>query len=89
MDKIDEAYFLPTAMIDSDSPLILEHAEKIIGTAKGSAIDKAIKLFYAVRDGICQFCLSHNYMIYLYPLQMHTTLQPRKSRSLKISLNRM
>ena len=52
MDKIDEAYLLPTAMIDRDSPLILEHAEKIIGTAKGSAIDKAIKLFYAVRDGI-------------------------------------
>jgi len=52
MDRIDEAYFLPTAIIDSDSPIILEHAEKIIGTAKGSAIDKAIKLFYAVRDGI-------------------------------------
>jgi len=52
MDKIDEAYLLPTAMIDSDSPLILEHAEKIIGTSKGSAIDQAIKLFYAVRDGI-------------------------------------
>jgi len=52
MDKIDEAYLLPTAMIDSDNPLIREHAEKIIGTAKGSAIDKAIKIFYAVRDGI-------------------------------------
>ncbi len=52
MDKIDEAYLLPTAMIDSDSPVILEHAEKIIGTVKGSAIDQAIKLFYAVRDGI-------------------------------------
>ncbi|MBW2564119.1 MAG: transglutaminase domain-containing protein [Deltaproteobacteria bacterium] len=52
MDKIDEAYLLPTAMIDSDSPLILEHAEKIIGTSKGSAIDNAIKIFYAVRDGI-------------------------------------
>jgi len=52
MDRIDEAYLLPTAMIDSDSPLILEHAEKIIGTAKGSAIDMAIKLYYAVRDGI-------------------------------------
>jgi len=52
MDKIDEAYLLPTAMIDSDSPLILEHAEKIVGTAVSSAIDQAIKLFYTVRDGI-------------------------------------
>ncbi|MCP4369541.1 MAG: transglutaminase domain-containing protein, partial [Deltaproteobacteria bacterium] len=52
MSEIDEAYLLPTAMIDSDSPVIIEHAEKIIGTAKSSAIDQAIKLFYAVRDGI-------------------------------------
>jgi transglutaminase-like putative cysteine protease len=52
MDKIDEAYLLPTAMIDSDSPLILEHAEKIVGTAGGSAVEKAVKLYYAVRDGI-------------------------------------
>ena len=52
MDKIDETYLLPTDMIDSDSPVILEHAEKIIGTTKVSAIDQAIKLFYAVRDGI-------------------------------------
>ena len=52
MGKIDEVYLLPTDMIDSDSPLILEHAEKTIGTTKVSAIDQAIKLFYAVRDGI-------------------------------------
>jgi len=52
MDRINEKYLLPTAMIDSDSPLILEHTEKIIGIAKGSAIDWAVKLFYAVRDGI-------------------------------------
>ncbi len=52
MDRIDEAYFLPTAIIDSDSPLILEHAEKIIGTAVSSAVEKSVKLYYAVRDGI-------------------------------------
>ena len=52
MDRIDEMYLLPTAIIDSDSPLILEHAEKIIGTAGGSAVEKAVKLYYAVRDGI-------------------------------------
>ena len=52
MVKIDEAYLLPTAIIDSDSPLILEHAKKIIGTAVSSAVEKAVKLYYAVRDGI-------------------------------------
>lgn len=52
MAKIDEAYLLPTAIIDSDSPLILEHAKKIIGTAVSSAVEKAVKLYYAVRDGI-------------------------------------
>ncbi|MEA3434992.1 MAG: transglutaminase-like domain-containing protein [Thermodesulfobacteriota bacterium] len=52
MDRIDEKYLLPTAIIDSDSPLIIEHAEKIIGTAVSSAVEKAVKLYYAVRDGI-------------------------------------
>ena len=52
MDRIDEKYLLPTAIIDSDSPLILEHAEKIIDTAVSSAVEKAVKLYYAVRDGI-------------------------------------
>ena len=53
MDRIDEAYLLPTAIIDSDSPLILEHAEKIIGTVSvSSEVEKAVKLYYAVRDGI-------------------------------------
>ena len=52
MDRIDEKYLLPTAIIDSDSPLILEHAEKIIGTAVSLPLEKAVKLYYAVRDGI-------------------------------------
>ena len=52
MAMINEKYLLPTAIIDSDSPLILEHAEKIIDTAVSSAVEKAVKLYYAVRDGI-------------------------------------
>lgn len=52
MDRIDEAYILPTAIIDSDSPLILEYAEKTIGAAGGGPVEKAVKLYYAVRDGI-------------------------------------
>ena len=52
MDRIDEKYLLPTAIIDSDSPVILEHAEKIIGADVSSEVEKAVKLYYAVRDGI-------------------------------------
>ncbi len=52
MERIDEKYLLPTAIIDSDNPLIIEHAEKIIGAAVSSAVEKAVKLYYAVRDGI-------------------------------------
>ena len=52
MNKIDNKYLLPTAIIDSDSPIILEHAEKITDTSVGSAVEKAVKLYYAVRDGI-------------------------------------
>jgi len=52
MAMINEKYLLPTAIIDSDSPLILEQAEKIIDTAVSSAVEKAVKLYYAVRDGI-------------------------------------
>jgi len=52
MERIDEKYLLPTAIIDSDSQHIIEHTEKIIGTAVSSAVEKAVKLYYAVRDGI-------------------------------------
>jgi transglutaminase-like putative cysteine protease len=52
MSRINQAYLLPTDMIDSDNPLILKHTKKILGTTKDSKIDQAVKLFYAVRDGI-------------------------------------
>jgi len=46
-----ELYLKPTPFIDSDSPSIMEFAKQSIGDAK-SDVEKAVKLFYAVRDEI-------------------------------------
>lgn len=46
-----EIYLRPTPFIDSDSPSIVEFAKRSIGGAERD-IEKAVKLFYAVRDGI-------------------------------------
>lgn len=48
---MDSRYLSPTHIIDSDHPAIMGHAEK---TVNGSIdpVDKAVKLYYAVRDGI-------------------------------------
>lgn len=46
-----ELYLKPTPFIDSDSPSIIEFAKQFIGDAK-TDIEKAVKLFYAVRDEI-------------------------------------
>jgi len=52
MEDVDKKYLLPTAIIDSDHPTIVAHA---LGTTKGTgddAVEKAVRLYYAVRDGI-------------------------------------
>ncbi len=46
-----ELYLRPTPFIDSDSPPIVGFAKTAINGAVGD-IDKAVRLFYAVRDGI-------------------------------------
>ena len=46
----DEIYLKPTPFIDSDSPEVIAFARTVCRDAK-TDIDKAIKLFYAVRDG--------------------------------------
>lgn len=51
MEKIDKKYLSPTAIIDSDSKTIIEFATDTIGETK-DPIAKAIKLYYAIRDGI-------------------------------------
>jgi transglutaminase-like putative cysteine protease len=46
-----EHYLNPTAFIDSASPAIVEHARSVVGEGD-SETGRAVKLFYAVRDGI-------------------------------------
>lgn len=46
-----QIFLQPTQFIDSDSSDIIEHAKDVVGDATKD-IDKAIKLYYAVRDGI-------------------------------------
>jgi len=51
MSKIDQKYLDPTPIIDSDHPSIIDYATETIGETKDIS-HRAIKLYYAVRDGI-------------------------------------
>jgi transglutaminase-like putative cysteine protease len=50
MERLDE-FLQPTKIIDCDHPEIRDFAMKTIGDAS-DAVDKAVRLYYAVRDGI-------------------------------------
>ncbi|HTR86484.1 MAG TPA: transglutaminase-like domain-containing protein [Reyranella sp.] len=45
-----EAYRRPAALIDSDHPKIVDYARRVAG--EGSPREKALRLYYAVRDGL-------------------------------------
>ena len=47
-----EIYRTPDTIIDSDHPSIIAHAQKVVGTDNREPIEKAVALYYAVRDGI-------------------------------------
>ncbi len=49
---MDKSYLLSTDIIDSDHAEIIRYAEKVAGPAEQTPIEKAVKLYYAVRDGI-------------------------------------
>ncbi len=51
LDENYQLYLQPTPFIDSDSPEVIEFARSVSGD-ETTDIDKAIKLYYAVRDGI-------------------------------------
>lgn len=51
MNRADRQYLTPTSIINSDHRTIIDHAMKTIGETKDT-IQRAIKLYYAVRDGI-------------------------------------
>jgi transglutaminase-like putative cysteine protease len=61
----EEKYLLPTPIIDSDHEEITRYAYEIVRGLK-DPVDKAVKLYYAVRDGIwydpyCPFYLPEHY----------------------------
>ena len=51
MSQINQKYLDPTPIIDSDHPSIIDYATETIGETTDT-IQRAIKLYYAVRDGI-------------------------------------
>ena len=52
MEQIDKKYLTPTAIIDSDHEEIIRYAMDILGDGPSEPLEKAVKLYYAVRDGI-------------------------------------
>jgi transglutaminase-like putative cysteine protease len=52
MDSASSAYLAPTAIIDSEHPIVVAYANKAIKDAGPDAVSKAVKLYYAVRDVI-------------------------------------
>ncbi|MBL9124604.1 MAG: transglutaminase family protein [Planctomycetaceae bacterium] len=51
MPQIDPSYLNPTWYVDSDSPSVVAFAAEACGDAR-EPIDRAVRLFYAVRDKI-------------------------------------
>jgi transglutaminase-like putative cysteine protease len=52
MDHMDKKYLGPTAIIDSDHKTIIEYAFDTVRHAGEDPVEKAVKLYYAVRDDI-------------------------------------
>jgi transglutaminase-like putative cysteine protease len=52
MDTVDEKYLLPTSIIDSDNEQVIRFAKEAAGDGAKAPIEKAVALYYAVRDGI-------------------------------------
>ena len=52
MNHLDKKYLDPTQIIDSDHNTIIEYANDTVVNAGKDPIEKAVKLYYAVRDGI-------------------------------------
>jgi transglutaminase-like putative cysteine protease len=51
MNSIHNDYLQPTAIIDSYHPSIVEYTQKVVGNSR-DPVDQAVKIYYAVRDGI-------------------------------------
>ena len=51
LKQVDPVYLEPTEIIDSTHPKIRDYAREVIG-ASGDPVERAVKLYLAVRDGI-------------------------------------
>jgi len=52
VNAYDKKYLSPTAMINSDHRDVIDYAMNIIEDVGDDTVEKAVKLYYAVRDGI-------------------------------------
>ncbi|MFH1625771.1 MAG: transglutaminase-like domain-containing protein [Pseudomonadota bacterium] len=52
INQVDKKYLSPTSIIDSDHEKITEYARDTIGDTTEDKVEMAVKLYYAVRDGI-------------------------------------
>ena len=52
MKRVDEKYLLATEIIDSDHEDVIQFAMDTAGSLEGDPVMKAVRLYYAVRDGI-------------------------------------
>ncbi|MBW2557073.1 MAG: transglutaminase domain-containing protein, partial [Deltaproteobacteria bacterium] len=52
MDPMDEKYLSATAILDSDHATVVEYANETVKDAGDDPVDKAVKLYYVVRDDI-------------------------------------
>ena len=52
MEPLDEKYLLPTAIIDSDHKDIIGYAKEATKECGDDPVTKAVRIYYAVRDGI-------------------------------------
>jgi len=52
MGNIDKKYLRPTDIIDSDHPSVIEYAQTVLKGSDRDPVNMAVKLYYAVRDGI-------------------------------------
>lgn len=52
MEQTEEIYLRPTSIIDSDHKEVISYAESHLRDCGDDPVDQAVRLFYAVRDGI-------------------------------------
>ena len=77
---MDKRYLEPTAIIDSDHKSIIKFAEQTIGKTT-DPVDRAVRLYYAVRDGIWY----NPYLPFYLPEHFQASIVLRKGEGYCIS----